>query len=113
MCIVGASSAFIESTLAQIYKQRDHTGHAYGGPAYYIEEGLDKPKLAVLFCIFLIITYAVGFNMLFSFNLQSTFMDYGFYNPTTTPIIVGAILAIVTGYCLLGGVKESSGLQVQ
>lgn len=106
MCIIGASSAFIESTLAQIYKQRDHTGHAYGGPAYYIEEGLNKPKLAVLFCIFLIVTYAVGFNMLCSFNLQSTFMDYGFYNPNTTPVIVGAILAIVTGYCLLGGGKR-------
>lgn len=106
MCIVGASSAFIESTLAQIFKQKDHTGHAYGGPAYYIEEGLNKPKLAVLFCIFLIATYAVGFNMLCSFNLQSTFIDYGFYNPNTTPIIVGAILAAVTGYCLLGGGKR-------
>ena len=34
MCIIGASSAFIESTLAQVYKQYDPTGHAYGGPAY-------------------------------------------------------------------------------
>ncbi|WP_407391654.1 alanine/glycine:cation symporter family protein [Methanobrevibacter sp.] len=106
MCIIGASSAFIESTLAQIYKQKDHKGHAYGGPAYYIEHGLSKPKLAVLFCIFLILTYAVGFNMLCSFNLQSTFIDYSFYNPTTTPVIIGAILAILTGYCLLGGGKR-------
>ena len=106
MCIIGASSAFMESTLAQVFKQRDHTGHAYGGPAYYIEEGLNNKKLAVLFCIFLIMTYAVGFNMLCSFNLQSTFMDYGFYNPSTTPVIIGAILAILTGYCLLGGGKR-------
>ncbi len=70
MCIIGASSAFIESTLAQVFKQRDHKGHAYGGPAYYIEHGLNKPKLAALFCIFLIATYAVGFNMLCSYNLQ-------------------------------------------
>ena len=106
MCIIGASSAFIESTLAQVFKQRDHTGHAYGGPAYYIEEGLNNKKLAVLFCIFLIITYAIGFNMLCSFNLQSTFIEYPFYNPTTTPILIGAILAILTGYCLLGGGKR-------
>ncbi len=33
-------------------------------------------------------------------------MDYTFYNPTTTPIIIGAILAIITGYCLLGGGKR-------
>ena len=106
MCIIGASSAFIESTLAQIYKRKDSEGHSYGGPAYYIEEGLHKHKLAILFCIFLILTYAVGFNMLCSYNLQSTFMDYSFYHPTTTPIIIGALLAILTGYCLLGGGKR-------
>lgn len=106
MCIVGASSAFIESTLAQVFKQKDPDGHAYGGPAYYIEHGLNKPKLAALFCIFLIATYAVGFNLLCSYNLQSTFMDYAFYNPATTPAIIGAILAILTGYCLLGGGKR-------
>ena len=105
MCIIGASSAFIESTLAQVFKQKDPEGHAYGGPAYYIEHGLRKPKLAALFCIFLIMTYAVGFNLLCSYNLQSTFMDYSFYN-ATTPVIIGAILAILTGYCLLGGGKR-------
>ena len=63
MCIIGASSAFIESTLAQIYKRKDENGQFYGGPAYYIEHGLNKPKIAALFCIFLIATYAVGFNL--------------------------------------------------
>ena len=106
ICIIGASSAFIESTLAQIYKRKDAKGHFYGGPAYYIHEALHKPKIAALFCIFLIATYAVGFNLLCSFNLQSTFMDYSFYNPATTPSIIGAILAILTGYCLLGGGKR-------
>ena len=105
MCLIGASSAFIESTLAQIYKQKDPEGHSYGGPAYYIEQGLKKPKIAFLFCIFLIATYAVGFNLLCSFNLQSTFMDYPFYN-STTPVIIGALLAILTAYCLFGGGKR-------
>ncbi len=106
MCIIGASSAFIESTLAQIFKQKDHEGHSYGGPAYYIEHGLNKPKLAAVFCIFLIATYAVGFNLLCSYNLQSTFIYYSFYNASTTPFIIGAILAILTAYCLLGGGKR-------
>ena len=106
IAILGAASAFVESTLAQIYKRRDHTGHFYGGPAYYIEHGLHKHKLAILFCIFLIATYAVGFNLLCSYNLQSTFMDYSFYHPTTTPIIIGLVLAIFTAYCLLGGGKR-------
>jgi len=105
MCIIGASSAFIESTLAQLFKRKDDEGNFYGGPAYYIEEGLKKPKIAALFCIFLIATYAVGFNLLCSYNLQSTFMDYSFYN-ATTPVIIGAILAAITGYCLLGGGKR-------
>ena len=106
MCIIGASSAFVESTLAQIYKKKDNDGKPYGGPAYYIEKGLKKHKIAIIFCIFLIATYAVGFNLLCSYNLQSTFMEYSFYNPSTTPIIIGAILAVLTGYCLLGGGKR-------
>ncbi|WP_298522676.1 sodium:alanine symporter family protein [uncultured Methanobrevibacter sp.] len=106
MCIIGASSAFIESTLAQIYKRKDENGQFFGGPAYYIERGLHDHKLAILFCICLISTYAVGFNLLCSYNLQSTFIDYSFYNPTWTSVIVGAFLAIITGYCLLGGGKR-------
>ena len=102
MCIIGASSAFIESTLAQIYKRKDSDGNFYGGPAYYIEKGLNKPRLAVIFCLCLIMTYAVGFNLLCSYNLQSTFIDYSFYT-STTPLIIGAILAIITGYCIFGG----------
>lgn len=106
MCIIGASSAFIESTLAQIYKRKDENGSFYGGPAYYIEQGLKNHKLAILFCIFLIATYAVGFNLLCSYNLQSTFIEYSFYNPSTTPAIIGFILAVLTGYCLFGGGKR-------
>lgn len=106
MCIVGASSAFIESTLAQIYKRKNEDGTLYGGPAYYIEKALHAHWLSVLFCIFLIVTYAVGFNLLCSYNLQSTFEAYSFYHPKTTPIIVGAVLTLVTAYCLLGGGKR-------
>ncbi len=106
MCIIGASSAFMESTLAQIYKRKDHNGQPYGGPAYYIEKGLKQHKLAILFCICLIATYALGFNLLCSYNLQSTFMDYSFYNPAVTPLIIGGILAVITGYCLMGGGKR-------
>ena len=106
MCIVGASSAFIESTLAQVYKRKSDDGECYGGPAYYIEKALHAPILAGVFCVFLIATYAVGFNLLCSYNLQSTFEAYSFYNKSITPIIIGAVLAVLTGYCLLGGGKR-------
>lgn len=106
MCIIGAASAFIESTLAQIYKKKNASGECFGGPAYYIEKALHAPVLAGVFCVFLIATYAGGFNLLCSYNLQSSFAAYSFYDPKTTPLIVGAILAILTGYCLLGGGKR-------
>ena len=106
MCIIGASSAFIESTLAQIFKQKDEDGHCFGGPAYYIEKALKLPVIAGLFCIFLIVTYAFGFNLLCSFNLQSSFSLYNFYNETWTPVIVGAILAVLVGFCVIGGGKR-------
>ncbi len=106
MCIIGASSAFMESTLAQIYKQRAKDGSCYGGPAYYIEKALHARWLSIVFCIFLIATYAVGFNLLCAYNLQSTFAVYPFYDSQRTPVAIGIILAVLVGYCLLGGGKR-------
>ena len=103
VAIIGGASAFIESTLAQIYKKRDENNKSYGGPAYYIEQGLKSRKLGVVFAISLILTYAIGFNMLASFNLQTSFMTYDFYDPNRTPFIVGLILAAITGICVFGG----------
>jgi AGCS family alanine or glycine:cation symporter len=54
----------------------------------------------------LILTYAFGFNLLCSYNLQSTFETYSFYNPSVTPWIIGVILALLVGFCLFGGGKR-------
>lgn len=105
IAIVGSASAFIESTLAQIYKRKGPDG-CYGGPAYYIETALHSKSLAIIFSILLILTYGFGFNMLASYNLQSTFSGYSFYNAKTSPWIIGLIVAIVVGYCLFGGGKR-------
>lgn len=106
IAILGGASALIESTLAQIYKRKGADGTFYGGPAYYIEAGLKSRPLAILFSIFLILTYGFGFNMLASYNLQSTFSAYSFYNENYTAWVIGIILAVITGYCLLGGGKR-------
>ena len=103
--VIGCASAFVESTLAQIYKRRGKDG-CYGGPAYYIETALKCRPLAIVFSVLLILTYGVGFNMLASFNLQSTFAPYSFYDASVTPWVIGIILAALVCYCLFGGGKR-------
>ena len=105
IALVGSASAFAESTLAQIYKRKGSEG-SYGGPAYYIEQALKCRPLAIIFSIALIFTYGVGFNMLASYNLQSTFSGYSFYNPQVTPWIIGAIVASLVCLCIMGGGKS-------
>ena len=106
IALIGGASAFIESTLAQIYKKRGSDGVSYGGPSYYIENAIGSRGLGVLFAVALIATYAVGFNMLASFNLQDSFRVYDFYVPGKTSWMIGAILALIAGYCILGGGKR-------
>ena len=106
IALIGGSSAFIESTLAQIYKRRDENGDSYGGPSYYIESALHNRGLAVVFAVSLILTYAFGFNMLASYNLQDTFTVYEFYNASVTPWIIGAVFAVLTAWCVMGGGKK-------
>ncbi len=106
IAVVGGATAFIESTLAQIYKRRDSDGGSYGGPAYYIETALHSRAIGIAFAVFLILTYAGGFNMLAAFNLQSTFAVYDFYDPNTSPWIIGGVLAVICAWCVMGGGKR-------
>lgn len=59
IALIGGATAFVESTLAQVYKKRDKDGGCYGGPAYYIEAAIGgKRWLGIVFSIALIATYA-------------------------------------------------------
>lgn len=106
--ILGSASAFIESTLAQIYKKRAEDGSSYGGPAYYIEAVLKKRWIGVLFAVVLILTYMGGFNLVAAFNIADSFKAYSFFNPSVTPMIVGLILAAAFLICIFGGSKQIS-----
>ena len=103
--ILGGASAFVESTLAQIYKRRNKDGSSYGGPSYYIETARHQRWLGVIFAIIIILTYAVGYNMLASYNLQSAFSGFSFYGEST-PLVIGIILALLFALCVLGGAKR-------
>ena len=104
--ILGGASAFVESTLAQIYKKKNPDGTYYGGPSYYIQTALKQRWLGVIFAVVLILTYAVGYNMLASYNTQDTFSSFSFYDPKVTPVAIGAILAVLFGASVLGGAKR-------
>ena len=105
MAVIGSASAFIESTLAQVYKTKDGKDFR-GGPSYYIEAVLKKRWLGVLYAIFMILTYMVGFNLVASFNVADSFKVYSFYNPSLTPILIGIIQAVIFGICISGGGKQ-------
>ena len=98
MAIVGAASAFVESTLAQIFKVRGEDGEFRGGPAYYIEQGLGKRWLGVVFAVLLILCFAFGFNGLQSFNATSSLTYYtgDCEMSTRAAIASGIVLAAMT-----------------
>ena len=104
--IFGGANAFIESTLAQIYKKKADDGTYYGGPSYYMQNALGQRWLGVLFSVLIIFTYAVGYNMLAAFNLQSTFAAFSFYDVNTSPKVIGLILAVLFAIIILGGAKK-------
>lgn len=108
IALLGSASAFIESTLAQIYKRRADDGSSYGGPAYYIQAVLKKRWLGILFAVILIATYMGGFNMVAAFNIADSLKVFNFYQPGSTPIIVGVVLAIIFAASIFGGSKQIS-----
>lgn len=106
--LLGSASAFIESTLAQIYKHRAEDGSSYGGPAYYIQAALKKHWIGVLFAVTLILTYMGGFNLVASFNIADSFRAYSFFDPKNTPLVVGVVLALIFAAAIFGGSRQIS-----
>ncbi len=99
IALLGASSAFVESTLAQLFKVRSK--HSYiGGPAYYIEKGLKKRWMGVIFAILITITFGFAFNSVQSNTICAAF-DSAFNIP---PIYMGIGITILTIIIIFGGV---------
>lgn len=110
LALIGAASAFIESTLAQLYKQKSGEDFV-GGPAYYIQKALKSRKLGVTFAVLLIACFAYGFNALQSFNAGSSLKYYiENYDNSVWPYIVGGILALLTALVIFGGVHRISNI---
>ena len=107
MAVLGAASAFVESTLAQIYKTREKDGSFKGGPAYYIERALHARWLGIIFAISLIATFAFGFNGLQAYNIVST-MEYYIPNLSSSPVplVIGCILLVASLYLFFAGSEK-------
>jgi AGCS family alanine or glycine:cation symporter len=105
IALIGAASAFVESTLAQVYKV--HDGKAWrGGPAYYIERALGARWLGIVFAI--LITFAFGF----AFNsVQANTIALSVNNVFEIDTVwVGIILSVVTAIVIFGGIRSISTL---
>ena len=105
IAFLGGSSAFVESTLAQIYKKKGPDG-SYGGPAYYIRQALKAPALGGLFALCLIMTYMGGFNALASFNMADFLKTY--IPSENYGLIVGSVVAVLAAIVIFGGGKRIS-----
>ena len=102
IAVFGGASAFVESTLAQIYKCRDANGAFYGGPAYTIRKAFRAPVFGGVFAGFVILLYMGGFNALASFNTTDFICNYMQGVPHAS-VYVGLALAALSGLVIMGG----------
>ncbi len=101
IALIGSASAFVESTLAQIYKVKD--GDTYrGGPAYYMEKALKARWMGVTFAVLISITFGLAFNSVQANTITSSLTNSFGLNKQ----IVAVVLAVVTAVIIFGGIKR-------
>ncbi|MEL0642147.1 alanine/glycine:cation symporter family protein [Pseudoalteromonas aliena] len=104
IALIGMATSFAESTLAQAYKTKDAEGNFRGGPAYYMEVGLGKRWMGVLFSLCLILAFGLVFNAVQSNSIAAAF-EVAFDVPK---YIVGIVLVVGSGIIIFGGLKTIS-----
>lgn len=101
IALLGASSAFVESTLAQLYKRRGKDSYI-GGPAYYMERGLGLRWMGIFFAILISITFGFAFNSVQSNTICAAWEGaFGFDHR-----IIGGILTLFTFLIIFGGIQR-------
>lgn len=101
IALLGAASAFVESTLAQVYKEKTDGGYR-GGPSYYMEKALNNRKLGISFSILITVCFGLIFNSVQSNTISLAFEGAFGLNRT----ILGFALTALTGIIIFGGVKR-------
>ncbi len=103
MALFGAATAFVESTLAQLYKRRGEDSF-YGGPAYYMQYGLHRKWMGVLFAVLITITFGIANQVVQSNTLCDAIADTMGVGRDK----VGLVLTIATTMIIFGGVTRIS-----
>ncbi|MGI8316903.1 alanine/glycine:cation symporter family protein [Halobacillus mangrovi] len=105
VALLGGATAFIESTLAQVYKIKDAKAFR-GGPAYYIEKGLKARWLGIVFAVLIAVTFGLIFN-----SVQSNTIALAFENAFgVNRLVIGFIITALTGLVIFGGVHRIANL---
>lgn len=101
MALVGAATAFVESTLGQLFKQ-PHKDSFIGGPAYYIQRGLHCQWMAVLFAVLITATFGLGNNSVQTNTICGAMEGAFGWNPA----LVGVVLVVMTLAIVFGGIQR-------
>lgn len=101
MALVGSATAFVESTLGQLFK-RPHKDSFIGGPAYYIEQGLHCRWMAVLFAVLITVSFGLANNSVQTNTICGAMEGAFGWSPTVT----GVILMILTLIIVFGGIQR-------
>lgn len=101
IALIGSASAFVESTLAQIYKEKGEKSFI-GGPAFYMKKGLKKKWMGTLFALIIIVTFGLVFNSVQANTISLAFSEsFGFDR-----IWLAVILTFFTFLTIFGGIHR-------
>ncbi len=106
VAILGSVSAFVESTLAQLYKVRDKEVEFRGGPAYYMRDALNSRPMGIAFAILISLCFGLIFNAVQANTIASALARTLELDGNILPIVVGVCLVVLVAYILFGGSKR-------
>lgn len=102
IALIGGASSFIESTLAQVYKVPEKDGLFRGGPAYYMEKGLNKRWMGIIFAVAITLCFGFVFNAVQANTISIAFNESFGVSRT----VMGVILAVLTAVIIFGGLRR-------
>lgn len=101
IALIGSATAFVESTLAQLFKQK-HKDSYIGGPAYYIQRGLHQRWMAITFAVLITCQFGLSNNSIQSNTICGAMQEaFGW-----SPVWVGIVLAALGLFIVFGGIQR-------